>query len=221
MALALALLALAAAGAGPAEEGQVLDEVAAVVRAPGGETRVVTLSKLREEARIAMVSRGATDAAFRPLDGPALRAALQWLVDQILLFDEVTRLRVFEVDRTEVLGELRRFKEKFARAQDFQAFLDDNQLTEEELMAVLRRMLRVQHYLDSRVMRTARVPDADVEAYYRAHPSDFGGLTLDQVKEPIRSRLSEDRIQAEVRSVVGDLRARGAVRLVGGLAPEK
>ena len=221
MAIALALLALAAAGAGPAEEGQVLDEVAAVVRAPGGETRVVTLSKLREEARIAMVSRGATDAAFRPLDGPALRAALQWVVDQILLFDEVTRLRVFEVDRTEVLGELRRFKEKFARPEDFRAFLDDNELTKEELMAVLRRMLRVQHYLDSRVMRTARVADADVEAYYSAHRSDFGGLTLDQVKEPIRARLSEDRIQAEVRSVVGDLRARGVVRLVGGLAPEK
>ena len=221
MAIALALLALAAAGAGPAEEGQVLDEVAAVVRAPGGETRVVTLSKLREEARIAMVSRGATDAAFRPLDGPALRAALQWVVDQILLFDEVTRLRVFEVDRTEVLGELRRFKEKFARPEDFRAFLDDNELTKEELMAVLRRMLRVQHYLDSRGMRTARVADADVEAYYSAHRSDFGGLTLDQVKEPIRARLSEDRIQAEVRSVVGDLRARGVVRLVGGLAPEK
>jgi len=221
MAIALVLLALAAAGAGPAEEGQVLDEVAAVVRAPGGETRVVTLSKLREEARIALVSRGATDAAFRPLDGPALRAALQWYVDQILLFDEVTRLRVFEVDRAEVLAELRRFQGRFARPEDFRAFLDENELTEEELMAVLRRMLRVQHYLDSRVMRTARVPDADVEAYYRTHHADFGALSLEQVKEPIRARLSEDRIQAEVKSLVEDLRARGEVRLVGSLAPEK
>jgi hypothetical protein len=221
MALAMALFAVAVAGAGPAGEGKVLDEVAAVVRAPGGDTRVVTLSKLREEARIALVSRGATDAAFRPLDGPALLAALQWYVDQILLFDEVARLRVFEVDRAEVLGELRRFKERFGRPEDYRAFLDDNELTEEELAAVLRRTLRVQHYLDSRVMRTARVSDADVESYYRSHQGDFGGLALDQVREPIRARISEDRVQAEVKGLVGDLRARGEVRILGGLAPEK
>ena len=221
MAIALALLALAAAGAVPAGEGEVLDEVAAVVRPPGGEIRVVTLSKLREEARIILVSHGATEAAFRPLDGLALRAALQWYVDQILLFDEVTRLRVFEVERAEVLGDLRRFQERFARPEDYRAFLEDNELSEEELMAVLLRMLRVQHYLDSRVMRTARVPDADVEAYYRSHRGDFGELALEQVKEPIRARLSEDRVQAEVKSLVGELRARGEVRLVGSLAPDK
>jgi hypothetical protein len=221
MPVALALIALAVAGAGPAGEGEVLDEVAAVVRAPGGEVRVVTLSKLREEARIVLVSRGANDAAFRPLDAPALKASLQWYVDQILLFDEAARLRVFEVDRTEVLGELRRFRERFARPEDYRTFLEANELSEEELMAVLRRTLRVQHYLDGRVMRTARVGDAEVETYYRAHRTDFGGMSLEQVKDPIRAHLSEERVQAEVKSLVADLRARSDVRLVGSLAPEK
>src|SRR5512136_1414727 len=53
--------------------GRLVEEVAAVVRPRAGEARVVTLTKVSEEGRIALVAHGGLDAAFRPLDGAALR----------------------------------------------------------------------------------------------------------------------------------------------------
>ena len=64
---------------------------------PSAPPRVVTLTKLVEEARIALVSRGATAAATGPLDRAALRAALEWLLDQMLVADEAARLQLDEV----------------------------------------------------------------------------------------------------------------------------
>src|SRR5512144_2408572 len=114
----LLLLAVALA-APPPPGGRVVEEIVAVVRNPASAPpRVVTLTKLTEEARIALVSRGATAAATGPLDAEALRAALDWLLDQLLVADDAARLRVDEVPREDVLAELRRFKGQFAAAAD-------------------------------------------------------------------------------------------------------
>src|SRR5574341_1471188 len=133
--MAPALLLVLAATAAPGE-GPVVEQVVAVIRAAGSEPRVVTLTKLTEEARIVMISRGATDAASRPLDGPALKATLDWYVDQTLLSEEAARLKVFDVEPGEARAELDRFRKRFARPEDYGAFLAANDLTEEDVLAV-------------------------------------------------------------------------------------
>src|SRR5512138_642935 len=120
------LLALALAAPSPTP-ARVVDEVVAVVRNPASAPpRAVTLSKLTEEARIALVSRGATAAATGPLDAAALRAALDWLLDQMLLADDAARLRLDEVPREDVLGELRRFQAQFPSPQGYARFLRES-----------------------------------------------------------------------------------------------
>src|ERR1700694_1204749 len=87
-----------AASPQPAVEGTEVERVVAVVRAPGSsEATVITLTRLEAEARVALTTRGASLAATQPLDGPALRAGLDWLVDEVLLAAEAARLQVFEV----------------------------------------------------------------------------------------------------------------------------
>lgn len=147
------LAGTAFAEAPPPARGQpaLVEEVVAVVRGPGApKARIVTLTRLEEEARIALVSRGAIGAAVAPLDRAALRAALVWLVDQTLLGDEAARLQVFEVEQADLDAEVQRFRERFARPADYRAFLDRFELSEEELARVLRRTLRVQRYVESR-----------------------------------------------------------------------
>ncbi len=207
-------VALASPATPGADDGQVVEEVVAVIRSPIlGQTRVVTLTKLEEEARIALVSRGALAAAVRPLDGGALRAALEWLIDQTVLIDEVNRLQVFDVDRAEVVAERDRFRARFSRPDDYRAFLDRLDMNEEDLMVVLRRMVRVQRYLDSRV-RAGRVRDAEVEAYWSQHAAEFEGRDLAAVREPIRAHLAEQRVKAEVKVLLSDLRGRSEIRVL-------
>ena len=211
--LAAGLLGTASA-AGP--DPRVVEQVVAVVETPASpRPRVITLTRLEMEARIALISRGATGAAEAELDLPALRAGLSWLVDQTLLIDEVVRLQVFEVDRAEALEELKRFQARFAAPADYRAFLSRYDITEEELLVVLRRMLRVQRYLDSRVSGAARVREADVDRLLRERGIEARpGAAGDRARADARARLSRERTQREVEELLTDLRGRATIRVL-------
>jgi hypothetical protein len=196
-----------------------VEEVVAVVRTAGGEARVVTLTKVAEAGRIALVSRGGLEAAFRPLDVAALHASLEWYIDQILLHDEAARLDVFEVDRADALASLARFRDVFPRPEDYRAFLVAMEIDEEELLGTLRRMLRVRRYLESRLGRV-RVSDADAEAWYRRHAAEMGDRPLADVTDVVRARVVEERVDAETRAILADLRARSDIRVLAGSLPE-
>ncbi len=212
--LLAAILAPLAAGAADAPAGgRVVDEVVAVVATRGQEARVITLSRVAEEGRIALISRGGIEAAFAPLDGVVLRASLDWYVDQLLLHEEAVRLQVFEVERAAAVAELARFKAEFRSPRDFKAFLYEIDATEEDLTNTLRRNLRVRRYLESRLGRI-RPTTKEVEAWYAAHASDYGGLPLSQVNDEIVARLSASRADAETKALLADLRSRADIRVL-------
>lgn len=214
--LAAALVAALALAADGSPRERVVEEIVAVVRnPPTASPRVVTLTKLTEEARIALVSRGATAAATGPLDEEALRAALDWLLDQMLVSDDAARLRIGEVPREEVLAELRRFRGQFPDDAEYQRFLAASDLPEEELLVTLGRMVRVQRYLESRIGRTARVDEGEVDAWLRARgaPTEPG-----PTRDAARGQLVEEKARAQVKDLVAELRGRADVRV---LAPPR
>jgi hypothetical protein len=211
--LAALLVPLAAGGADAPPGGRVVDEVVAVVATRGREARVVTLSKVAEEGRVALVSRGGIGAASAPLDGLVLRASLDWYVDQLLLHEEAVRLQVFEVDRDAAVAELARFKAEFPRPAEFKAFLFAIDATEEDLTSILRRSLRVRRYLESRLGRL-RPAAREVEAWYQAHASDYRGRTLAEASDEIAARLGASRADAETKALLADLRSRADIRIL-------
>ena len=220
-ALVAVLIAPLAAGAADIPAGgRVVDTVVAVVATRGRDARIITLSKVAEEGRIALVSRGGIEAATSVLDGAVLRASLDWYVDQLLLHEEAVRLQVFEVDRDEAVAELTRFKAEFATPREFKAFLFEIDATEEELTATLRRNLRVRRYLESRLGRTRPAP-RDVEAWYQAHSAEYQGRPLTQVDEEITARLTAARADAETKALLADLRRRADIRILVDLGARR
>ena len=218
--VAAILVPLAAGATDVPEEGRVVDEVVAVVATRGREARIVTLSRVAEEGRIALVSRGGIEAATATLDGAVLRASLDWYVDQLLLHEEAVRLQVFEVEREAAVAELARFKAEFATPGQFKAFLFEIDATEEELTSTLRRSLRVRRYLESRLGRLRPSP-RDVEAWYAAHPSEYGGRPLAQVTEEITARLTAARADSETKALLADLRRRADIRILVDLGARR
>jgi hypothetical protein len=214
MAHMLALLLLTTLASAPAE-GRVVEQVVAVVRNPAGAPpRPVMLTRLHQEARVALVGQGAVEAAAAPLDAAALRAALRWLVDQLLVSDEAGRLQVEEVARQEVQAAVRRFRDRFPGDAAYRRFLEAADLSVEDLAVSLARDLEVQRYLESRVGRGARVTDDEVARFLEAQ-----GASLDsrEARDAVRTRLTVEKVQAGVRQLVADLRARADVRV---LVPE-
>lgn len=211
MADMLAILLLATLSASPAE-GRVVEQIVAVVRNPtGSQPRPIMLTRLTQEARVALVGQGALEAAVAPLDEAALRAALRWLVDQLLVSDEAARLQVDEVAREDVVAAARRFREHFPAEAAYRRFLAAADLSEEDLQVALARDLKVQRYLDSRVGRSARVSDEEVARFMGGQ-----GATLESAgaRESVRARLSAEKAQVQVRQLLGDLRARADVRVL-------
>ncbi len=199
----------------PSADPGVAEAVVAVIRSPAApEPRIITLTRVELEARVALVARGALLAASAPLDAPALRAGLEWTVDQTLLGDEATRLEILEVEPAETEAELRRFRERFARRADYDAFLRRCGLDEAELGALLARTLRVGRYVETRVAHLTAAVDAE-----RGHRPEGSGTADD---EAARAKAREQRIAEEageeVRALVRDLRARADVRILDDLS---
>lgn len=217
--VAVLLAPLAAGAVEPQGGGRIVDEVVAVVASRGREARVVTRTRVAEEGRIALVSRGGIEAAFAPLDGAVLRASLDWYVDQLLLHEEAVRLQVFEVDRDAAVAELTRFKAEFATPKDFKAFLHQIDATEEDLTTTLRRSLRVRRYLESRLGRL-RPTTREIEAWYEAHAADYGGRPLAEVTDEITARLTAARADVETKALLRDLRSRADIRILVDLGAE-
>ena len=167
-----------------------------------------------EEARIALVSRGATEAATGPLDRAALRAALEWLVDQMLVADEAAKLRLDDIDRDALAAEVRRFRGRFPTPVAYDRFLAETELSEDELAAALARTMRVERYVQSRVGRSARVGDDEVDRWLADRGAPGAGAPA---REAARSQLSEDRAKAQVREILTELRGRADIRIVGQL----
>lgn len=218
MAPMVPFLVLALAAGAPGEAGRVVERVVAVVRIENAPPRPITLTELTEEARIALVGRGAVAAAFRPLDREALRAALVGLVDQMLVVaDEGPRRRVDEVEREALLGEMRRFRGRFSSQAEYARFLDQSEISEEDLAVVLERGLRVRRYLERRVARWASVSEEEVDRYLAERGAD---RTSEAARDATRSRLMEQKVTTQVNQLLADLRARAEVRLLPGLGEE-
>lgn len=210
-----AVLTALLVAASPAGGDRVVEEVVAILRNPAGApARIVTLTKLGEEARIALVSRGAMGAATGPLDGAALRAALEWLLDQMLLSDEAERLRIDEVRGEAVEAELGRFRARFRSPEEYLGFLASSDLAEEELLATLARMVRVQRYLESRVGGAARVTEDDIDRFLREREVAAGSAAA---RDAVRARLVEERSGSQVRELLAELRERAEIRILGQL----
>jgi hypothetical protein len=218
--LALAILLADGSGAAPVAAapaaavpaGRVVEALVAVIRnPPGAAPRVVTLTRLQAEARVALVARGAVAAAFQPLDGAALRAGLAWLLDETVVADEAARLRLHDADAAAIAAELRAFKAAFRDKREYARFLDENALAEEDVQAVLARSLRARRFVESRIGRAGAVGDDEVDAYLAAR-----GLhaRTAEARGAVRDRLGDERAAAQARALVADLRARADIRIL-------
>jgi hypothetical protein len=211
------LLLLAAAGlpAGAAER-QLIDEVVAVV-----EAHSITLSEVAAETRVRLVQAEGPAAANAPLDKAILAASLRKTVEERIVLSEMQRLKLFDLEPSEVEGLLARLRGRFSSRADYDAFTRSVEMTDEEIGALLARELRVARYLDNRLRLAAQLREGEIEDAMR-------GKTLSPAeRDRLRAQLAEEKYQRLLRELLTDLRRRAAVRVLdpldgqGTIAAEK
>lgn len=214
--LGLAALALPARAQAPAPvvpgPGRVLDRVVAEV-----EGRAVTQSELEFEARVALVQRGALQAATAPLDEQTLRGALDLSVAERLQVLDADRLQAFPAEQSEVQARVTRFKGRFPTPAAFEAFLARHEADEAQLAALLERGVRAERILDSRIRLRAQVTEVELRRYYDAHRAELDG-PYEAVRGVLRERLGRERYQRLAAAELAQLQRGARVRRVAPFA---
>jgi hypothetical protein len=203
----LAIVVCAAAGAwaqSPPPERKLVDEVVAVV-----DAHSITLSELSAETRIHLVEqRGAQVAGAAP-DRALLAASLRRLVEERVILAEVDRLRLFDLDRSEVDGAVARFRARFPTTEEYDRFLDRIEMNGDEVASVLARDLRVARYLDNRLKLAAQVRDGELDEAMRSYP----GVE----RASLRQRLAREKYERLLEGLLVDLRRKADVRILDPL----
>lgn len=204
---ALAGLLLLSAGARAAER-RLLDEVVAVV-----ESQTVTLSELAAETRIGLVEQQGAQAADAIPDRALLAASLRRVIEERVVLAEVDRLKLFDLDRSEVEAAVARLRRTFPSRERWEAFTRSLRLTEAEIAAVLSREIRVARYLDNRLKLAAQLRDSELDDAVRAQ----GGAASPAAREALRQKLSRQKYDRLLGELLAELRKRADVRVLDPL----
>jgi hypothetical protein len=188
------------------EARQLVDEVVAVV-----DAHSITLSELAAETRVRLVWAQGPAAAQAPLDRRILAASLRKTVEERVVLSEVERLKLFDLERSEVDALLARLRARFASAAEYEAFTRSIELTEDEIGAVLVRELRAGRYLDNRLKLAAQLRDSELEE------AIHGNKLSAHEREMLRERLAQEKYQRLLQELLTSLRERTTVRILDPL----
>ena len=185
---------------------QWLDRVLAVV---GG--RPITLSDVTAARRFGLVEEA--DGT-----GDAQQAALNALIERQLQLVEVNRYLPPEPAASEIDARAAQIRSRFPSEAAFDAAVQETGVSPAELRARVRDTLRIEGYLRQRFGASSQPGDEEILRYYRAHEADFtsGGVLhpYAAVREEVRRRVINERMDSFVRDWIAGLRRRADVTLL-------
>jgi hypothetical protein len=206
--LIFVLLILSAAGATASE---VLDRVVATVNG-----HVILLSDWQDEIRFGCFSSGKKLAEATREEK---QAALERLIDQELLREQMRDTDAQAVSPQEVEDQLKSLKEDYTRShagEDFASALSKYGLSESYLRERVAAELRQLKFIDSRFRPSVQVSTAEVQAYYEEQlvpklpPSD--PVNLNEVTPKIREILAQKKIDEMLDAWMETLRSQAQIK---------
>jgi hypothetical protein len=123
----------------------------------------------------------------------------------------VERLKLFDLDRSELDALLARLRSRFPSLVEYEAFTRSIELTDEEIGAILARELRVGRYLDNRLKLAAQLRESEIDE--ATHGRKLGAAE----REQLRARLAAEKYQRLLQELLAELRKRATVRVLDPL----
>jgi hypothetical protein len=177
--------------------------------------------------RIAAVVNGhlltASDlVAYHNLFAPELQSseeAMRYLIDRQLLIEEADRFAIDQPAASAVDQRVQSTVLKLGGADAFRRLLERVGWNADILRAWIADDLRIADFLDQRIYFFVVISPDEVTAYYDAHADEFAGLTLDQVRESIVQRLTQQRGDEKRRQFMTKLREKAAIQINPPVGP--
>jgi hypothetical protein len=209
------VIALAAPATGATERPSagktppiLLDDVIAIVN-----DRAILRSDIYLEARLAAARRLGAAALTGSPDPRDLAETLDRLIDELVVFHEADRLQVFPVTAGEIDAAVRDLRATIG-TREYEQFMSSRQIDEASVRDIIERGLRVRRYLEGRFRLASRATPEEVKAWFEAHPDDFAGKTIEEVRSTIEDQISRTRFDEKTAAFTADVRRRAQVRIL-------
>jgi hypothetical protein len=166
----LAAPALTAAG----EEEILLDETAAVVASKIPTQKgiyVVTAWNLEAQCRVELIRRYGKAGVERDVSKAVRSAVLKTAVDETVVFMELSRLSLKEIDESLVKEEVGKLAQPFGSEEALWQAFDRFSIKPEHVLSWIRRSIQVDQYIDAQFTMTksydaSAAAKADIEKFY-------------------------------------------------------
>lgn len=185
---------------------EIVDRVAATVN-----QAVITWSEVRWAAQLVPDLNGDPQEAER--------RALENLIEQHLIAQQMVGSPEVEVADAEVGGVYERIREKFPSDEALRRALFQAGLNQEEVRKMVRRQVAAYKFVDARFRPFIIVLPEEVEDYYRLkyvpdlRRRRIGTIPpLDEVHDKIQALLTEEKLDQEIRRWLEDLKKRAEIR---------
>ena len=181
-------------------------------------SRADFLTELKRIERL----RGVDIKAPDPVETARLKKeSMENLITRELLYQEAGKQGI-KVTDAEVGKEVGGLKKQFANDSEFGTTLGQMGLSEESVKAQIGRGMTIRRFIDDRFGKKVKVSDADVDYYYADHQDEFraaGGQQpvfqpLSEVRDRIRQKIREERINRELSPYVRRLRETAKVEIL-------
>ena len=199
--------------------GEVLDRIVATVNG-----RAILQSEWQDEVRYECFVAGRAPQSLTPQDR---KGALNRLIDQELLREQMRATEFESSNSEEVEKQIEAVKDDYARdhtAQAWSTALSTYHLTEGEVKNHLALELSQLRLVDAHLRPAIQVDDTAIEAYYKDHLAGqvAGGqpATLQQATPKIRELLIQEKMNQLLGSWLESLHSQAQIRILVSDSPE-
>lgn len=161
-------------------------------------------------------------AAYRSLFAPELPSpdeAMDALIDRQLLIEEAERFAIDQPAPSEIDQRVQETVQRLGGGASSRRTLERVGWNSGTLRAWIVDDLRIAEFLEQRIYFFVLIPPDEVAAYHDAHADEFVSLTLDQAREVITQRLTQQRGDEKRQQFLNKLRTKAAIRINPPVGP--
>ncbi len=179
--------------------------------------QVLMLSDLASEVKIREVLKEETATVTVAKEASFdLKEVLEQAISRELVYQEARRLKLFD-ERIDILDEMLYFENRFATPDHFNAFLDGEGMSIDDLAERFRKEKAAREFIEKKITQmrlsfSALIREEAIRQYYDDHAGSFSDKKLGEAKEEIRGLLLDRKIDAAIEEWLSDLRRRGKVK---------
>lgn len=169
--------------------GMAAEVIDRIVGAVGNS--VITESQLLRYIRIQALLAGRKP----DMSAAAKRTAAEQLVRQLLVHNEMELGHYPLPTMDDINRSLADFREEFYKSNDaWTRALAEYDVSEDDVREAIRLQLTIAKFVSYRFSPSVNVTSDDIAAYYKAHASEMGGRSLDDVRDEIQDIVHEERV---------------------------